>query len=288
MNIVDLSAVLAIPEAGFTIDTVIEDLERNGREMSGRWFSGAYDETGIDVTLMKAGSDPILSGISTMSLKAGATQTVSLFGANLPTSTDVAGIGLGTGVKVNKVTPVSGGRVDVDVTVAADAKVGPRDVSIGPATKPAAVMVYTKMDGIKVFPETGLARVGGAVYPKQFEQFEAVGYLNGPDGKPNTKDDVLLGPVDAHFTVEEYTSTFNDDDLRFAGNLDPQGRFTPALDGPNPERSGNRNNIGDLWVVAQYTPPGSSDVLKARGFLLVAPPVFMRWYGPLVDAGGEK
>lgn len=33
VNIVDLSAVLAIPEAGFTIDTVIEDLERNGREV---------------------------------------------------------------------------------------------------------------------------------------------------------------------------------------------------------------------------------------------------------------
>jgi len=28
--------------------------------------------------------------------------------------------------------------------------------------------------------------------------------------------------------------------------------------------------------------------LKARGFLLISVPVYMRWYGPLVDAGGEK
>lgn len=263
-------------------------LERNGREMTGRWFTGAYDETGIEVTLTRVGADPILTGTSTMSLKAGSSQTVSFFGANLPSSIDAAAVVVGGGIKVNKVTPVSAGRVDLDLAVAADAKDGPRDVTIALATKPSAFVVYSKVDGIKVLPEANLARVGGAVYPKQFAQFEAVAYANGPDGKPNTKDDLILGPVDAKFTAEEYTSTFGDDDLQFSGNIDPKGFFTPALDGPNPERSGNRNNIGDLWVVAQYTPPGTTQTLKARGFLLISPPVFMRWYGPLVDAGGEK
>ena len=33
------------------------------------------------------------------------------------------------------------------------------------------------------------------------------------------------------------------------------GSFTPALDGPNPARSGNRNNVGDVWVVATVPAP---------------------------------
>ena len=57
------------------------------------------------------------------------------------------------------------------------------------------------------------------------------------------------------------------------------GFFTPALDGPNPERSGNRNNIGDVWVVANFSPPeGQADrPLQARAHLIVTVPLYMRW-----------
>jgi hypothetical protein len=41
-----------------------------------------------------------------------------------------------------------------------------------------------------------------------------------------------------------------DDDIQFVGTLDEHGLFTPNLDGPNTKRSGNRNNVGDVWVVA--------------------------------------
>jgi quinohemoprotein amine dehydrogenase len=54
--------------------------------------------------------------------------------------------------------------------------------------------------------------------------------------------------------------------------------FTPALDGPNPQRKGNRNNIGDVWVVAtQKTPAPDARPLRARGHLLVTVPLYMRW-----------
>ena len=55
--------------------------------------------------------------------------------------------------------------------------------------------VYSRIDGIKVTPQAGMARAGGAVFPKQLQQFEAVAIANGPDGKPGTPDDLQLGTV---------------------------------------------------------------------------------------------
>jgi quinohemoprotein amine dehydrogenase len=138
-------------------------------------------------------------------------------------------------------------------------------------------VVYDKVDGIRLLPRAGLARTGGAVFPKQFQQFEAMAFANGPDGKPDTPDDWPLGLVDAKWRLEEYTATFNDDDVKFVGSIDQTGLFTPNLDGPNAERSGNRNNVGDVWVVAEFTPEGASEPLRGRAHLLVSVPVFMRW-----------
>jgi quinohemoprotein amine dehydrogenase len=137
------------------------------------------------------------------------------------------------------------------------------------------------MDYIKVTPAWNMARVGGVVFPKMVAQFEAVAYNHGPDGKPDTKDDISLGPVDATWTTEEYTATFDDDDKAFVGDIDAKsGLFTPAADGPNPKRSGNRNNVGDVWVVATYTPPGRATAglpMRARSHLVVTVPLYMRW-----------
>jgi quinohemoprotein amine dehydrogenase len=123
-----------------------------------------------------------------------------------------------------------------------------------------------------------MARIGGARLPKQLQQFEAYGYHDGPDGESETADDLDLGRVDVTWTLEEYAVTYGDDDLEYAGTIDANGLFTPALDGPNPERSGKRNNVGDLWVVATYRPPGEGALpLEARAHLLVTVPLYMRW-----------
>ena len=57
-----------------------------------------------------------------------------------------------------------------------------------------------------------------------------------------------------------------DRDLGMGGTgLSQQGLFTPALDGPNPARNQSKNNIGDVYVVASYTPSGANArPLKAR------------------------
>ena len=77
--------------------------------------------------------------------------------------------------------------------------------------------------------------------------------------------------------------TFDDDDLKFVGAIDQRGLFTPALDGPNPARSGSRNNIGDVWVVATYKPAGAP-AMKARSLLVSTVPLMMRWEPWRADA----
>ena len=176
-------------------------------------------------------------------------------------------------------------RLTVTISVAANATVGRRAVFLNGATGDASVAVYNTIDFIKVLPQAGMARVGGANFPKQFQQFEAIAVANGPDGKPNTKDDVDLGLVDPTWSIEEYTATYDDDDKEFVGTIDgASGLFTPNLDGPNPKRKNNANNYGDVWVVASYQQPGmaASKALKARAHLLVTVPLYIKWDQPEV------
>jgi quinohemoprotein amine dehydrogenase len=141
-----------------------------------------------------------------------------------------------------------------------------------------------------VTPQSGMARLGGGTaFPKEYQQFDAIAYARGPDGKPDTKDDVELGRVDALWTVEEYAATFNDDDKDFVGQIDAEtGLFTPAIDGPNPKRKNNANNYGDVWVVATYprslvqNADAKSRQVKGRAHLLVTVPAYILFDQPEV------
>lgn len=162
------------------------------------------------------------------------------------------------------------------MSVADSATVGPRDIVIAGAVRPGALVVYDKVDHIRVAPDWNLARTGGVNYPKMYAAFDAVAYMNGPDKRPNTADDVRIDVVDATWSMEEYTATLDDDDIKFVGGVDAKtGMFTPNIEGPNENRSGQRNNIGDVWVVATYNADGTP--LKGRAHLLVSPPVYMRF-----------
>jgi quinohemoprotein amine dehydrogenase len=269
------------PEAGVWRETMF--IERTRKDMWGRWFTGAYDELGIDVKLTRLGSEPVVFGANVTALKTSSSgKTIKIFGANLPATMTPADISLGRGVTIATIVGATPDLVTAEVNVAADAPLGPRDLSVAGSVAPAAVLVFNQVDGIKVLPQAGMARVGGAVFPKGYEQFEAVAFSNGPDGKPDTKDDWNLGVVDVKWALEEYTATFGDDDLSFVGAIDPaSGLFTPNLEGPNPKRSGNRNNIGDVWTVAVLAPDatlGTTKPLRARAHLLVTVPVYMNWF----------
>jgi quinohemoprotein amine dehydrogenase len=258
-------------------------IERDWKSMWGRWYTGDYDETGIDVKLVRLAGDPVVFGTSVSALKTGSTgAAVKILGANLPSDVKADDISAGLGVKVTRVVSARPDAITVDVDVAAGAPIGARDLSVAGTVKPGAFAVYTHIDALKVTPLSGMARVGGVVFPKQLQQFEAIGYSNGPDGKPDTADDLNLGIVPVKWAIEEYTATFGDDDAQFVGTLDQNGLFTPNVDGPNPKRAGNRNNVGDVWVVAELTGPdagtGANRPLRARAHLLVTVPIYMAWF----------
>ncbi len=251
-------------------------VERGWRTIRGRWFAGGYDETGIDVTLERLAGAPAVAGAHPPSLAAGATATIRVHGRNLAASAD--SIDLGPGVSVLEVTGTTGDWLDVQVRVDADAATGGRDLVLDQTAATGAVTVYDEVHRIEVTPRAGMARVGGIRFPKQFRQFEARALHNGPDGEPATDDDLDLGMVDARWSIEEYAVTIGDDDIRYVGAIEPGGLFIPAVDGPNVERSGSRNNVGDVWVVATWPPDASEGGgLRGRAHLLVTVPLYLRW-----------
>jgi quinohemoprotein amine dehydrogenase len=253
-------------------------VDRGWQSITGRWFTGSYDELGIDVTLTRVGRDPVISGFDRKGVKRGTNdQTIRVFGQNLPSAVTAADVDLGPGVTVTRASLASPNEMSLVLNVSAEAPIGPRDLSLAGQVTRSALAVYDKIDYMKVTPGWGLGRVGGVMYPKMIVRFEAIAWSHGADGKPDTKDDIDLGAVDATWSLEEYTATFDDDDIRFVGEIDrSRGVFTPAVDGPNPKRSGNRNNVGDVWVVAAHTPAGG-EPLRSRAHLVVTVPLYMRW-----------
>lgn len=252
-------------------------IERDQQRMSGRWFAGDYEERGPDVTLQRVAGAPVVTGVHPRALERGTTTSVTLFGARLPTAdSGEPVVDFGSGVEVLGVDARSEGSYELRVSVADDAVSGARDVFAFGALTPEVIVVYDGLDRIEVTPSTGLARVGGANFPKGYGIFEAIGYDNGLDGEAGTEDDLELGRVDASWHVEEYAAVFGDEDVAYVGTVGQDGVFTPALDGPNPARVGNRDNIGDVWVVATHERRGEA-ALTARAHLVVTVPLYIKF-----------
>jgi len=253
-------------------------VSRDGGSMTGRWFWGGYDEFGFDVTLTRVGSQPIVLGTDLYALKSPGTSTIRIYGANLPANLKPADVDLGAGVTVKRVVKATPTMATVEVELAKGLPVGLRDVSVGRATAVKALAVYDKVAYIKVTPDAAMARLGGTIAPKQFMQFEAIAYASG---------DVPLGPVNTRWSMEEFYSTPDDDDIKFVGALNDTGLFTPALEGPNPARKKQSNNYptnnwGDVWINAVYD-AGGGVTLKARSYLVVTIPEYVRYDQPEVS-----
>jgi quinohemoprotein amine dehydrogenase len=254
-------------------------VEPGWQAMSGRWYKGGYDEMGVDVSLTRVTGGVMVGGVSHRGLKTNVKgQDLAIFGTNFPPSLSPAAIDLGPGVRVASIARSTPDSIMLKVDVDSSAAIGARDVFVAGASYRAGVAVYDKVSRIKVTPMAGLARTGGVGFPKQYQQFDAVAFSHGADNKPDTGDDFEIGPVDATWTVEEYGVTYADDDVKFVGRIDAKGLFTPAVDGPNPLRSGNRNNIGDVWVVATWQPPEkNARPMRARAQLIVTVPLYVRF-----------
>ncbi len=218
----------------------------------------------------------MITGVFPRALERGASVTVTVFGGRLPGATaGTDALDFGRGVTVESVDAGALG-LTVRLAVSGDAPVGARDLfGLGTSLRD-AIIVHDGVDRVEVTPETGMARVGGANFPKGYQTFEAIGWNDGPDGEPNTGDDLELGRVAAEWSLQEYAAVYGDDDIDFIGTIGQDGTFVPALDGPNPDRAGNRNNVGDVWVIATHRAPDGSE-LTARSHLIVTVPLYMRF-----------
>jgi quinohemoprotein amine dehydrogenase len=251
----------------------------------GRWFWGQYQEFGLDVKMRRVSADATLVGVDRTSLKTGSNANrVRLIAQNLPAQLTPADLDFGNGVAVRRVVSHSATEIVVETDVAADALPGKRDIAFRGSVLPNAVAVYDRIDYIKVVPESALARLGSERHPKGYQQFEAVAYQRGVDGKLNTADDVELGSIDVTWSVEEFYAVYGDDDKEFVGSLSPSGFFTPASDGPNPQRKFSRNNYGDIWIVATAKNEKDKDgrPLAGKAYLVVTVPAYIQWDQPEV------
>jgi len=254
-------------------------------QAEGRWFWGDYEEFGIDVKLQRASADPTLIGIDRTALRAPSTANrVRLIGDNLPPQLGPVDLDFGSGVKVRRIVSQSPTEVVAEVDVEPDAVPGKRDVAIRRSVLESAIAIYDRLDYIKVIPESSISRLGSDVHPKGYQQFDAVGFQRGADGKLHTSDDVELGPVDVTWSVEEFYAVNGDDDKNFVGTLDSSGLFTPASDGPNPDRKFKRNNYGDVWVVAtaKNEKDKNGKPLIGKSYLVVTVPLYIQFDQPEV------
>jgi quinohemoprotein amine dehydrogenase len=259
-------------------------LSSDENEMKGRWFWGVYQEFGLDIVLKREIADAAIAGVDLWSLKAGSSgNTLRIFGKGLPAGLTSADIDLGAGVTVEKIDSSSPEMITVTAKVDTSAIPGSRLVSVKGLTLPDAYVVYDHMDYLKVLPTTQIARLGSETHPKGYAQCDAIAYSNGADGKPNTADDIAIGPVPAKWKLEEFVASYGDDDIEFVGSIDDTtGLFTPSSDGPDPKRKSMRNNYGDVWVVASYQPESESKPLIGRSYMIVAVPMYAQWDQPEV------
>jgi len=251
----------------------------------GRWFWGEYQEFGFDVKLQRPSADPTVIGVDRALLKAGSQGTrVRLIAESLPAQIAPTDLDFGTGVKVRRIVSHTPTEIVAEVDVAADAVPGKRDIAFGRSVLPSAIAVYDRIDYVKVTPDSALAHLGSEKHPKGYQQFEAVAYQRGADGKLHTADDVELGPIDANWSVEEFYSVYGDDDKEFVGSLSNNGLFNPASDGPNPQRKFSRNNYGDVWIVATAKDEKDKDgkPLVGKSYLVVTVPTYIKWDQPEV------
>lgn len=261
-------------------------ISRDGNSIDGRWFWGGYGELGIDVHLVRAGSEPAVLGTDVSALKSPSKGTVKIYGGSLPTSLKPTDIDFGLGVTVTKVVSVTPSLATVEVDVAKGLPVGLHDLAIGRASNKEALAVYDKIAYIEVEPDAQMSKLGGIKWPKEYAQFEAVAWAAGPDGKANTDDDVYLGPVSAQWHLEEFVSTPNDDDIKYVGSLDDSGLFTPNVEGINPQRKKQINNqpldnYGDVYVAATYRDPEGKEY-KSKSYLVVTIPNYTIYDTPEV------
>lgn len=251
------------------------DLDAEAGTFAGKWWAVVQDANAFgNETFVKTGGDPQIIGAFPQSLKTGADQTLTIVGVNLPAEVaakDVAFSGNGAAVQAVKMSETG----KLVLSVKGGTAPGASTLTVKGIAYPNPITIYDAIDGISIFPRIGRARVScGAAYPPQGVQFVARAVDFGPDGKSGTKDDVILEPVDAQWSLAEETTRENDDDLKYLKAPIANGLYTPVTTyAPIEERKQRREGVGLIAVEAVYSVDGKE--VRDRALLAVTEPDFI-------------
>lgn len=229
-------------------------LDDTWQQLRGRLFSGAYDELGADVTLHRDDGRPRIVALAHAAIEVPSSghRIDAYTNSALPATLQPADFFAGEGVTITAVERIDARHAVLVVDVAAGTALGARTVAFGANPGTASVTLYDTVDYVSIRPLRGLARVGGARHPRQLERFEAFAVHRGKDQKPFTEDDVDLFQVRPKWALAEFAVRDDDDDVRYVGTIDAvTGLFTPNVDGPNPQRKWQANNVGDVFVTCE-------------------------------------
>ncbi len=220
--------------------------------LSGRQFMRDQDSLGGAVTAVRADGGPAILG------------TVPEALSGLSGSVQVVGTGLDALAAEGAEATVTPNEAGAAVSLSAGAQ-GMVTLTAGEAS--GSVALVEAADRLTVEPAFTIARVGGGgegLPPAVPAAFHAIGWWNGPDGAPETEDDVRIGAMDAEWSVGNANPTAEAmEDAAFAGQMGEDGIFLPAVAGPNPARKYQTNNAGALTVTA------TAGELSASGALIV-------------------
>ena len=166
----------------------------DGNTVSGRRLLTNLGDLGMNETWYRRRGGAQLLTVSPAMIQTGSPQTVNIFGMGFSGDTLSADkFSFGEGVGVLSLRLNGNQTIVAEVFAKAGVAEGLRTVSIQGVAGTGQVAVYEAVDYIRITPERGFARPGGIRTPKIFQQYEVVGYANGPDNAKGTDDDVKLG-----------------------------------------------------------------------------------------------
>jgi quinohemoprotein amine dehydrogenase len=254
------------------------DLDAASMGFGGKWWTVVQDTNAYgNEEFYKADGSPRVFAVLPQALKAdGSDQILTLVGVNLPANLSAGDIGFANAdLTVKGMESAENDILRLKLSASGSAAIGPAGLSVKNVACDESVIVYNKLDGIKIFPALGRARVSsGAAYPPHGVQFVARGVNFGADGQPDTADDLILEAIDAKWWLEEEKTRDNDDDLKYLQTSVINGLYTPITTyGPIETRFQRREGIGLIAIGASFIDDGKE--LKGRSLLGVTVPDFI-------------
>lgn len=253
------------------------DLDAAEAGFGGKWWTVVQDTNayGNEKFFRSDAAARIFAAFPQALQKKAGDQTLTLIGVNLPKDLKATDLQFSDPAVSVKDVQSTASQIVCRLEVGAGAAPGTVSVKAGELAYADPLIVFDKIDGIKIFPPLGRARVScGAAYPPHGVQFVARGVHFGADGQAGTADDLMLEPVAADWVLEEEKTRENDDDLKFLQTSVVNGLYTPVTTyGPIEERVQHHEGVGLIAISASAVIDGRE--LKDRALLGVTVPDFI-------------